>query len=184
MHKFQVNLYFEVYFPEAFDLRKKIIKTIICILNLCAPLNEKTQDSHGWPWQQGQKLNLQNTSLIPNGLYLSDELREAEDGPVVEDGVIEDIGHHPGKGVGGVLSGQLPPAELEAEAGVVQAANGQRELQQVVLVFCLVPPSLQSHKERMTREWQGGTPSSLLGRRSLPKVEQLYHRGSQEPLDR
>lgn len=111
----------------------------------------------------------------PHGLYLGDELWEAEDGPVVEDGVIEDVGHQPGKGVEAVLS--LLPAELEAEAGVVQATHGQRELQQVVLVLRLVPPPLQSHKKRTTLECQGGMPSGPLGRRPLPQREQLYHTG-------
>ncbi|KAL0608826.1 hypothetical protein AAY473_021110 [Plecturocebus cupreus] len=94
----------------------------------------------------------------PSGLYLSDELREAEDRPVVEDWIIKDIGQHPGKG-GGTCSGQLLPAELQAEAGVVEAANRQRELQQVVLVFRFVPPSLQNQKERTIFEWPEGTSS-------------------------
>lgn len=105
--------------------------------------------------------------------HLPDELREAEDGPVVEDWVIEDVGHHPGQGIEGAPTGQLLPTELEAEASVVQAADGQRELQQVVLVFRLVPPSLQSHQERTACERQGGISASLRKRRLLPRVEQL-----------
>lgn len=100
----------------------------------------------------------------------------------MEDRVIEDIGQHPGKGEG-APSGQPLPAELEAEAGVVQAANGQRELQQVVLVFCLVPPSLQSHQERTACECQGRTSSLLMGRTVLPQEEQLDHKGSGDPLN-
>lgn len=64
----------------------------------------------------------------------------------MEDWVVKDIGQHPGKGVGSPGRGQLLPAELKAEAGVVQAADRERELQQVVLVLRLVPPSLQSQK--------------------------------------
>lgn len=78
----------------------------------------------------------------------------------MEDWIIKDIGQHPEKGVGGRCSRQLLPAELQAEAGVVEAANGQGELQQVVLVFCLVPPSLQNQKERTTSQWPAGTSSS------------------------
>lgn len=101
----------------------------------------------------------------------------------MEDGVVEDVGHHPGQGVEGAPAGQLLPAELEAEAGVVEAADGQRELQQVVLVFRLVPPSLQSRRERTAREWQGGTWPSLHGRGFLLQAEPQYHKGSREPLD-
>lgn len=129
-------------------------------------------DHHG---QHGR-----NTNPVPHGLYLGDELRVAEDGPVVENRVIEDVGHQPGEGVEAVLS--LLPAELEAEAGVVQATHSQRELQQVVLIFCLVPPSLQSHKKKMALECQGGMPSGPLGKRPLPQKEQLYHKGGSQPL--
>lgn len=100
----------------------------------------------------------------------------------MEDRVIEDIGQHPGKGEG-AAGGRPRPAALEAEAGVVQAANGQRELQQVVLVFCLVPPSLQSHQERTARECRGGTSPRLLGRTVLPQEEQLDHKGRGDPLN-
>ena len=133
-----------------------------------APLNKNTQGEH----VKKDRGLICKTPIQPPGTHLSDELREAEDGPVVEDGVIEDVGQHPGQGVEGAPSRQLLPAELEAEAGVVQAANGQRELQQVVLIFGLVPPSLQSRQERTAREWQGGTSSNLRGRRFLPRVEQ------------
>lgn len=101
----------------------------------------------------------------------------------MEDGVVEDVGHHPGEGVEGALGRQLLPAQLEAEAGVVQAADRQRELQQVVLVLRLVPASLQRQKERRTLECQGQTSPSLRGRRSLPRAEQRSPPGDAEPLD-
>ena len=121
-----------------------------------------------------------NAHAILERLYLRDELREAEDGPVVEDWVVEDVGEHPGEGVEGPLGRRGLPAQLQAEAGVVQTAHGQRELQQVVLVLGLVPPSLRSHKERTTLECQA-QPSNLRGRRSLPQAERLSHPGSREP---
>lgn len=111
----------------------------------------------------------------PKGSHLCDELREAEDGPVVEDWVVEDIGHHPGKGAEGALSRRLLPAELQAGAGVVQAANGQCELQQVVLIFRLVPPSLQSHKETTTL-------SGKEGRHPVSQEGDLFHGPSSCPI--
>lgn len=145
------------------------------------PLNEKTEESRGRPQQQGEGLNnLPNASRIPSGPYLADEVPEAEDGPVVEHRVIEDIGQHPGKGEA-EAGGQPLPAELEAEAGVVQAADGQRELQQVVLVFRLVPPSLQSRQERTACECQGGTSPRLLGRIALQRKCSWAIKGSGDP---
>lgn len=64
----------------------------------------------------------------PRGLYLSEELREVEDGPIVEDRVIEDIGQQPREGIGGALGRRRLPAQLQAEAGVEEAAHGQREM--------------------------------------------------------
>ena len=122
-----------------------------------------------------------NTRAILERLYLCEELREAEDRPVVEDWVVEDVGKHPGEGVEGPLGWRGLPAQLQAEAGVVETAHGQRELQQVVLGLRLVPPSLRSHKERTTLECRGQTPSSLWGRKALPRAEQLSHPGSREP---
>ena len=122
-----------------------------------------------------------NTRAILERLYLCEELREAEDRPVVEDRVVEDVGKHPGERVEGPLGWRGLPAQLQAEAGVVETAHGQRELQQVVLGLRLVPPSLRSHKERTTLECRGQTPSSLWGRRALPRAEQLSHPRSREP---
>lgn len=65
----------------------------------------------------------------------------------MEDRIIEDIGEQPREGTGGSLGGRRLPAQLQAKAGVVQAANSERELQQVILVLCLVPPSLQERQE-------------------------------------
>lgn len=72
----------------------------------------------------------------------------------MEDGIIEDVGQQPRVGMGGTLRRwsrlcrRRLPAQLQAEAGVVQAANSERKLEQVILVLCLVPPSLQERRER------------------------------------
>lgn len=70
----------------------------------------------------------------------------------MEDRIIEDVGQQPREGIGGRLSRRRLPAQLQAEAGVVQAADSECELQQVILVLCLVPPSLQERQEGTTCE--------------------------------
>lgn len=84
-------------------------------------------------------IKLPTTSPVP---YLFEELWEVEDRPIVEDRIIEDVGQHPRKGVGGTCGRQLLPTKLQAEAGIVQTADSQCELQQVVLTVSLIPPPL------------------------------------------
>lgn len=83
----------------------------------------------------------------------------------MEDGIVEDVGQQPREGVGGALGRQGLPAQLQAEAGVVQAADGERELQQVILILCLVPPSLQEQQE--------GTACELVVRGHQPPTQEL-----------
>lgn len=70
----------------------------------------------------------------------------------MEDGVVEDVGQQPREGGGGALGRRRLPAQLQAEAGIVQAADSQCELQQVILIFCLVPLPLQKQQEGMACE--------------------------------
>lgn len=87
----------------------------------------------------------------------------------MEDRIIEDIGQQPREGKAGTLGGRRLPAQLQAEAGVVQAANCERELQQVVLALCLVPPSLQKRQEgsELVARWHPPLTQELAGEPGL-----------------
>lgn len=62
-------------------------------------------------------------------MTVSKHFLPVEDVSVVEDRMIKDIGPQPREGIGDLLDRQRLPTQLQAEAGVVQAANSQCELQ-------------------------------------------------------
>lgn len=77
--------------------------------------------------------------------YLLTEFIKIQKGSIVERGIIKHICQHPQEWVGWLL-GRSMPAVLQAEASAEETADRHSEEQQIILIFGVVPLSLQDKK--------------------------------------
>lgn len=98
-----------------------------------------------------------------NHCYLLTEFIKIHKGSIVECRIIKHICQHPGEWVGWLL-GRCMPAVLQAEASAEEAADRHSEEQQIILIFSVVPLSLQ---DKTKPDHDGAMLCFLYGKRAV-----------------